>query len=142
MSGQLVTVATFNNPVQAALARNYLENSLIRAFLLDEETVAVNWAIGNAVGGIKLQVHAADAAAASFMLGQLPTQHADAPQLTGPDTRFADPETIEELRAEREPMAPKDDAVDRLFRATVLGLVLLPLQLYALWLLMTLPSEH
>ena len=140
MSGELVTVATFHDPVEAALARNFLEDSLIRAYLLDAEMGSNSGGLGAAIGGVKLQVHAADTEKARFLLSQLPAQHADAAHFEGPITAFANAETIEELRAEREILPPKDDAVDRLFRATVLGLIIWPIQIYALWLLITLPA--
>ncbi len=43
MGSELVTVATFNNPAEATIARNYLEGDGVPAFLLDEETVAMTW---------------------------------------------------------------------------------------------------
>jgi hypothetical protein len=138
MSGELVTVATFRDAVEAELARNYLEGGLIRAFLLDEYTVLAAGGIGDAVGGVKLQVHAEDTGKAKFLLSQRPPRSDDAGRLESPETAFATAETLTKLEEESEDIPAKDQAVDRLFRATVLGLFLWPIQLYATWLLLTL----
>jgi hypothetical protein len=138
MSSELVTVATFNDPVEAAMARNYLESGGVHAFLLDEETVATTWGSGTAVSGIKLQVNAANAEQAEVLLDELPGHDADDEPADMPVTAFATAETMEELREEEEASNPKNDAVDRIFRATVAGLVIWPLQFPALWMLMNL----
>ncbi len=70
MSDFLMTVATFGDPVEANLAKNYLEASGVQAFLADEETVNMDWALGNAIGRIKLQVGDQDAEAARTLLSQ------------------------------------------------------------------------
>ena len=70
MSDVLMTVATFGDPVEANLAKNYLEASGVQAFLADEETVNMDWALGNAIGRIKLQVGDQDADAARTLLSQ------------------------------------------------------------------------
>jgi hypothetical protein len=141
MSNEHVTVATFDNEVDAAMARNYLESGGVRAFLLDDTTVSMDWALSNAVGGIKLQVKASDLGRAEFLLGQLPDNVKEncepAPSLA---TAFATPETVEQLNEEDGPENPKDLAVDRLFQVSVFGLLFCPLQVYALWLLLTLPT--
>lgn len=56
MSDNLVTVATFNSPAEAVLAKNQLEAEGIRAFLIDEESINMLWLLGTALGGVKLQV--------------------------------------------------------------------------------------
>jgi hypothetical protein len=139
MSSELVTVATFNDPVEAAMARNYLEAGGVHAFLLDEETVATTWGFANAIGGIKLQVNVANAERAEALLDDLPGNDADDQESADvPLTAFTTAETMEELREEKEAGSPRDEAVDRLFRATVGGLLFFPIQFYALWMLLTL----
>ncbi len=135
MSGELVTVATFNDPIEAAMARNYLEADGVRAFLLDEQTIATNWGLANAVGGIKLQVYSGTLEQAEFLLSQLGGDRDEPPVAS---TAIATPETAAELREEDEHEAPKDQAVDRLFRVAVFGLVFWPLQLFARFLLLSL----
>ena len=141
MSSEHVTVAVFNNEVDAAMARNYLESGGVRAHLLDDATVSMDWALSNAIGGIKLQVKVADFRRAQFLLGQLPE---DARQNYQPahsqETAFATPETLEDLDADTVEENAKDQAVDRLFRVAVFGLIFWPLQIYAFWLLLTLQT--
>jgi hypothetical protein len=109
MSGELVTVATFNDPIQAAMARNYLEAGGVRALLLDEMTVLTGL-LGNAIGGIKLQVPASDMERAEFLLSDLPGDDPeDDESLAIPATAFATPETAEELREERDGNDPESD---------------------------------
>jgi hypothetical protein len=136
MSSELVTVATFNDPIEAAMARNYLEAAGISAMLLDETTVATNWGIANAVGGIKLQVSLGNLAQAEVLLDQVPDDEPD----DVPSIALTMTPTTDEPPEELDHGTTKDKAVDRLFRATIFGLVFWPLQFYALWLLMTLPT--
>src|SRR6516164_2376672 len=57
MADKLITVATFNTPMEAALARNHLESEGIPAFLGDEETIGIlGGLMGAALGGVKLMV--------------------------------------------------------------------------------------
>lgn len=56
MSVRLVTVATFDMPHKADLAKAALEEAGIPAEVNDREVVAMDWLLLNAVGGIKLQV--------------------------------------------------------------------------------------
>jgi hypothetical protein len=63
-----VTVAAFDHPAAAHLARLRVEAEGIDCVLLDENLVATDWLVSNAVGGIKLQVPAPDAARARAMI--------------------------------------------------------------------------
>jgi hypothetical protein len=142
MNDELVTLATFDNPVQAAMARNYLEAAGIRAYLLDEQTVAMHWGLSNAIGGVKLQVKASSIEEAEALLDELPAHGigdvaADDPALA---TAITTPETLDDLHEEVDDRSPKDAAVDRIFAMTVIGLVLWPLQFFALWMLLSLGS--
>jgi hypothetical protein len=57
MADKLITVATFNTPIEAALARNHLENGGIPAFLGDEETIGIlGRLMGAGLSGVKLMV--------------------------------------------------------------------------------------
>jgi hypothetical protein len=77
-SGRWITVATFSLPQQAQIARLRLESEDIDCFLIDENLVATDWLLANAVGGIKLQVREEDAAQARQIL----------------DARSADPKRV------------------------------------------------
>lgn len=70
-SGELVTVATFNDPLEAQLARGKLESVGIRSTLADDNLVAMDWYYTNAVGGVKLQVMPADVAVAREALAEV-----------------------------------------------------------------------
>lgn len=64
----LETIATFRDVPAAELARSRLEADGIRAVLLDVHYVSMNWHLSQAVGGVRLQVPAAQAAAARDLL--------------------------------------------------------------------------
>jgi hypothetical protein len=61
MGIRLVTVATFDMPHKADIAKATLEEAGIRAEVNDREIVAMDWLLMNAVGGVKLQVAEEDA---------------------------------------------------------------------------------
>src|SRR5215207_2944578 len=65
---RLVTVATFTSPWEAQLARARLEAEGIESMIADEHVVRLDWAISNAVGGVKLQVRKEDAESAAAAL--------------------------------------------------------------------------
>src|SRR5262245_22483438 len=68
MADDLVTVATYPFSGSAEMARMRLEAAGIPAFVIDAETVSMNWLFGNAVGWVKVQVAASQAAKASALL--------------------------------------------------------------------------
>lgn len=130
----LVTVATYADPIHASLARNYLEEHDIPVVIIDEETVSVDWSLGFALGGIKLQVAPWHLERAEFLLAQhqrVTQEREEAEKIA--ETAFTTPEAIEELHAEQEDRLPINQNVDRLLRTTVVGLLLWPMQLLALW---------
>ena len=53
---KLIRIATFDNEILANIARSRLEAEEIRAFLEDDNVIAMDWMKANAVGGIKLVV--------------------------------------------------------------------------------------
>lgn len=65
MSDELITIATYPYAPQAHVARNYLEDQGIAAFVADEFFSTLNYAMLSAV---KLQVAAGDVARASELL--------------------------------------------------------------------------
>ena len=56
MSEEMVTIAKFLNLGEAKLAQGKLTSAGISAFLCDENMHAMNWHMGMALGGIRLQV--------------------------------------------------------------------------------------
>jgi len=67
---RLVTVARYRDMPEAVVARAVLESAGIACYLRDENTVHMDWAISNAIGGMRLQVDTGDEAAAREILTQ------------------------------------------------------------------------
>ena len=72
MEKKLVTIWRFSLAIQADLAQCVLGNHGIQAYVSDANIVSMDWLIGNAVGGVKLDVAAEDAPAALQILAQNP----------------------------------------------------------------------
>ena len=49
-------IATVNKPEEAHLLRAHLEGSGVAAYVRDDLTIGVDWAVANAIGGIKVEV--------------------------------------------------------------------------------------
>ncbi len=140
MDDDLVTVARFDNSVEANLARNRLEEAGLRAALLDDNTVDIVWALSNALGGVKLQVRAADAEQARRVLD------GDEGDEAGADAAGAEPAeglgaelAAEEVEPDEDagpPATERDRNAGRALRAALFGLLFWPLQFYAFWLLL------
>jgi hypothetical protein len=64
----LVTIATYDLPTKAAVERLALEEEGIPTFLDDDNLVAMDWLLSNAIGGVKLKVAAANAPRAMEIL--------------------------------------------------------------------------
>lgn len=150
MNDELVTIATFDNTVQAHLARNQLAAAGIRATLVDEHTVGLNWTWSNAIGGVKLIVREEDYEDAARIL----TSRGEEQELDDAGQSFENgvesDEEVNEVAEEQldvdfdEPRVaePKggptqrEQDAERALRAAYLGILLGPLQIYALWLLL------
>jgi hypothetical protein len=65
----LVTIAAFRDLPEALLARGTLESAGIPCYLANENIVRLDWLLANTVGGVRLQVRAADAELAAEVLG-------------------------------------------------------------------------
>jgi hypothetical protein len=143
MAERLVTVATFHDPVAAAMAKNFLHSEGIPAELFDEATIATGWMLAGAIGGIKLQVAPIHVERAEMLLARVQAEQDDAgkDEPPTPTTAIATAETAEELQAEREDREPINKLADRLFRTAVFGLIFWPLQVYVLWLFVQLFRE-
>jgi hypothetical protein len=142
MLQRLVTVATFDDTVRAALAKNHLEAAGIVAVLNDELTVATGWALSTAVGGIKLQVAPLHVERAEYLLAEL----AEARDEEGAEVEFATSaetaqELAEERAAQREEQNPSNQLADRAWRAAVIGFLFWPLHFYVWWLLLALAAS-
>jgi hypothetical protein len=69
-SRTLVTLRRYRDLSEAIVARSLLESAGIVVYLYDENLVRLDWQISNFIGGIRLQVEEADAAAANDLLDQ------------------------------------------------------------------------
>ena len=67
---ELVTIRQFRDLPEALLAKGSLESAGIECFLADDNLVRLDWFISNFIGGIKLNVRAADAANAQKLLDE------------------------------------------------------------------------
>jgi len=70
ISRNLVTVRRYRDLSEAIVARSLLESAGIQPYLRDENLVRLEWQISNFIGGIRLQVEAADESAAIEILSQ------------------------------------------------------------------------
>lgn len=139
-SDRLTPIARHLSAVEADLIRCHLEAANIPAFVDNAAIVAMDWALSNAIGGVQVLVRASDADAALALLErrgrpELPPlaeldaddEHEDYGDSTAehPDERM-----VEAPPNEREALA------DRAFRAALLSVWLVPLVVYAVWLLL------
>lgn len=95
MPEKLVTLTTFSSPVEAQMAKNLLEAHGIVAYLADEETVGMYWLLGNAIGGVKLQVADSDLERAADTLETRGQRNAPVPE---PEETFSEARTCPACR--------------------------------------------
>jgi hypothetical protein len=118
MPNKPTTIRTFDNSIQATLVKNHLIDEGIAATLSGENLVATNWALSNAVGGIRLQVPEDDVARAKAILEAEPASEIE------PDD-------------EAEPtLTKREEDAERAFRGSIIGVVCPPIQLYVFYLLL------
>ncbi|MFN8740060.1 MAG: hypothetical protein ACK5YR_09080 [Pirellula sp.] len=133
MPQDLVCVGCYSTTELAHVARLALESEGIPSYLDNEWVSSMDWALTNAVGGVKLFVGSLDAESASEILSS-PSQYKwedGEEDLTGNATRD-DTETDDSsanVTNERE-----ENAL-RAFRGSVIGLFFLPLHFYIFYLL-------
>ncbi len=80
MDDKFVTIGVYETPVDAGFMKSLLQAEGIRAWLADEQTVALNWDCNLAIGGIKLQVSEEDAGRALTIIEGI----AHRPETPGP----------------------------------------------------------
>lgn len=76
---QYVKICSFDNYIPAHLLLGRLEEEGINAWLKDEHTVTIDPLLTNAVGGIKLMVHIAQADRAKTLLAEWETKPGQPP---------------------------------------------------------------
>lgn len=65
-----VTLRRYRDLPDALLAKGSLESAGIRAYVIDDNMVRMDWFISNAIGGMRLQVHEEDQETAEAILSQ------------------------------------------------------------------------
>jgi hypothetical protein len=89
-AGPLATIRTFEFEPEADLAREYLKEQGILAFLMDAKTVAMIWILGNALGYIKLQVPPDQAALALQLLREVRDAEIESKEIDGEGAAVAE----------------------------------------------------
>jgi Putative prokaryotic signal transducing protein len=69
-TGNLIVIRRFRDLPEALLAKGSLESSGIKSFLLDDNTVRMDWLWSNLLGGVKVLVDTNDAETAKEILSQ------------------------------------------------------------------------
>jgi hypothetical protein len=88
--GRLATIRTFEFEPEADLAREFLKEQGILAFLMDAKTVAMIWIWGNALGYIKLQVPPDQVALALDLLREVRDAKIESEKIEGEGAAVAD----------------------------------------------------
>ena len=153
MSDELVTVATYDDAVSARMALNHLCEAGLVAVLSDESTVAMDWLLSNAIGGIKVQVHSKDLTIAHGLLAEHHRHEAAADGAAGTETLAAemgeasvDAEALGDIEGEAPSAEDEDDLEEepplttrernglRTFRGALLGILFPPIEFYVVYL--------
>ena len=137
MVRELVTVARFDIPATAHIARNALEAAGIKAVVQDEQLVAMDYLLSLAVGGIKLQVWEEDAERALSVLASVVPVDSKTPGYLELSAESGDDSTV--LRADTN---DRDRYAGRAFLASLCSLLVFPVAFYTAYLMvMALFSE-
>ncbi len=96
MLEELVTISKFLSLGEAKLAQGKLVSAGITAFVCDENMHAMNWHMGMALGGIRLQVPDSQVVRALEVLDDFEPEDAETVALSHPEEEEADDE-IEEV---------------------------------------------
>lgn len=132
MSAEWVTIATFDQGVEASFAQDRLESAGIASELADEATVGLAWHMAQAMGGIKLRVDAADVERAQAVLAEEDLGvGAASPAFAelAADTEVSAIDTIDE--ADEAPPNERERTAERAFRCAVFGFLFWPIFLWA-----------
>ena len=125
---ELITIANFSHPTEADPVVAWLESEGIECFLTNEHTVIMNWLYSNAIGGVGVQVKAADAERANEIL-----QVVLNPDTVGSEPTPADSETDQGSDAAINMRCPQCGSENVYFEKFSRRLV------FASWVLLTVP---
>ena len=126
---RFINIATFGNSTSAHLARNELEAAGIRAQATGDVAVETLWYVGSALGGVKLMVAEKDGPAAVATLvesGILDADHVLPDDEIDRGSTHSTPKRPHLGRSEEE----WESLVNRIWRASVIGLFFCPLWLH------------
>jgi hypothetical protein len=146
-SDELITVATYDDDVAARLALNHLREAGLPAVLSDENTIAMDWLLSNAIGGIKVQVNPKDALVARQLIDEHEQQHAEMDGAPSGDSGASaqwrvesqeedsndDNESDEDLEEDL-PLTTRERDSVRALRGAVFGILFPPIELYVAYL--------
>ena len=154
MTDDLVTAAVFGDQTVADVVRLQLEEAGIPAFLMDQLTFQSLFVVGAAIGGIRLQVASSRLEEALRLINEQNPDHAAPVNWSEVDVGKPEAVEAEELEGDFPPehpavkTAPADEEVvvaepsdltvreqraDRIVRGALIGLIVLPVFLLALW---------
>lgn len=68
---KLITIQTFDNPIDMHLLKSKLESQGIHCFIFDEHTVSINPLFSQGIGGIKLKIDEKDVDKATAILSEM-----------------------------------------------------------------------
>lgn len=108
---KLVTVASYPQAVEAELARNYLADAGLQAFVADAQLVTMMLPYQIALGGVKVQVKDEDAPAARELLAEYQASPVDEAEL--------ERQALAELREDAAPSVLSNVPADRSDEAPV-----------------------
>jgi hypothetical protein len=131
MANDLVTVATFLNTTQAALAKSRLESEGVQTFLADEHIVSTDWLLSTAVGGVRVQVESQNTEKAIEILNSESISNDElisvAENYEGDPSEFEGTEDDFEEKiinqCEDPPLTQREMNADRAYRGAIIGLV-------------------
>lgn len=126
---QRVTIARFPNIMEAHLALGVLHERGIDAEVRNEMIVSADWTMGAATMGVEVQVSLEDRETATAIVEEMRYGKGDP---AAAEERVATPEDPETVLSRRQDAA--EEAARRAATAAVFGILFLPLQLYALYM--------
>jgi hypothetical protein len=142
VSNQLVTVATFDSPFEANLAKNRLEAGGIKAFLANEAMVEMAWQLTSKTVGIKLQVGDGDLEEAQALLAEAPPDYDQVSEQALDTEGDSSPEDWLAASGEggpeeaEPPLNNREKNAQRAFLGAVVEILFIPWQAYVFWLLL------
>ncbi|WP_254510645.1 putative signal transducing protein [Anatilimnocola floriformis] len=142
MLGRLITIESYQNAMEARLVKQQLEDAGIRCVIADEFAVSNFWHLAGAIGGIKLQVAEEDVERADAVLDELEQRHKQAADETAEEkssdeaAALVEPKPGTDDEEDEPPLNEREDNIERAYRAVLVGYMMIPLQLYATWVLL------